>query len=148
LRIRVYSDIHLEHAPFAPPDGDADVVVLAGDIGNGTAGIEWARGLPRPVLVAEITSITKGDLPDAPRCSGDGGAVTLLDGAQLVVDKRFSAAPCDGLLLHLRTSARRSSKGRAQPRLPLIRAVRAAPEAVIDLCAVERAARQPRRPHR
>src|SRR5258706_3580816 len=43
LRIRIYSDLHLEFAPFLPPANDADVIVLAGDIGNGAAGIEWAR---------------------------------------------------------------------------------------------------------
>jgi hypothetical protein len=48
MRIRVLSDLHLEH--HDPPDGlgagpspDADVVVLAGDIGRGTEGLEWAR---------------------------------------------------------------------------------------------------------
>src|SRR5262245_50549600 len=43
MRIRVLSDLHLEAAPFAPPAAVADVVVLAGDIANGAAGIEWAR---------------------------------------------------------------------------------------------------------
>ena len=31
MRIRIYSDIHLEHAPFAPPENDADVVAVNGD---------------------------------------------------------------------------------------------------------------------
>jgi len=43
MRIRVLSDLHLEAASFDPPATDADVVVLAGDIHNGAAGIEWAR---------------------------------------------------------------------------------------------------------
>lgn len=43
MRLLVYSDLHLEVAPFEPAPVDADVVVLAGDIGNGTAGLEWAR---------------------------------------------------------------------------------------------------------
>jgi len=43
LRIRVLSDLHLEAWPFDPPPADADVVVLAGDIHNGPAGIEWAK---------------------------------------------------------------------------------------------------------
>jgi predicted phosphodiesterase len=43
MRIRVLSDLHLEAAPFDPPPADADVVVLAGDIHNGAAGVEWAR---------------------------------------------------------------------------------------------------------
>lgn len=43
MRIRVLSDLHLEVAPFDPPAAAADVVVLAGDIGNGAAGVEWAK---------------------------------------------------------------------------------------------------------
>src|SRR5439155_709852 len=51
MRIRIYSDLHLEFAPFVPPSSDADVIVLAGDIDNGAAGIEWARGtFGKPVL--------------------------------------------------------------------------------------------------
>ncbi len=42
MRIRVLSDLHLEAWPFDPPAADADVVVLAGDIHNGPAGVAWA----------------------------------------------------------------------------------------------------------
>ena len=42
MRIRLLSDLHLEHAPWIPPSCDQDVVVLAGDIANGTAGLAWA----------------------------------------------------------------------------------------------------------
>ena len=51
MRIRIYSDLHLEFAPFVPPASDADAIVLAGDIDNGAAGIEWAREtFSEPVL--------------------------------------------------------------------------------------------------
>jgi predicted phosphodiesterase len=43
MRIQFLSDIHLEVAPYTPPVTGADFVVLAGDIHNGAAGIEWAR---------------------------------------------------------------------------------------------------------
>lgn len=43
MRIQFVSDIHLEVAPYAPFAAGADLVVLAGDIHNGAAGIEWAR---------------------------------------------------------------------------------------------------------
>lgn len=42
MRIHVLSDIHLEFSDFVPPKTEADVVVLAGDIGHHTHGIEWA----------------------------------------------------------------------------------------------------------
>lgn len=42
MKIHVLSDIHLEFYPFSLPQTDADVVVLAGDIGTHTRGLEWA----------------------------------------------------------------------------------------------------------
>jgi Icc-related predicted phosphoesterase len=45
MKLLIYSDIHLERQQFAPGKAanDADVVVLAGDIGEGTNGLIWAR---------------------------------------------------------------------------------------------------------
>jgi predicted phosphodiesterase len=43
-RVHLLSDLHTEVSPYAPADDLAcDVVVLAGDIGKGVRGIEWAR---------------------------------------------------------------------------------------------------------
>jgi len=42
-RFRVFSDLHLEFSDWVPPRGPAEAVLLAGDIGVGTRGIEWAR---------------------------------------------------------------------------------------------------------
>lgn len=52
MRLHVLSDLHIEVSDFDPPETDADVVVLAGDIHNGTQGLEWAAAqFPgRPVL--------------------------------------------------------------------------------------------------
>jgi predicted phosphodiesterase len=51
VRIQVLSDIHLEVVPFVPERTDADLVVLAGDIANGAAGIDWAaRSFRVPVI--------------------------------------------------------------------------------------------------
>jgi len=47
MKLHVLSDLHLEfnprHPPWDPPATGADVVILAGDIHNGTAGIDWAE---------------------------------------------------------------------------------------------------------
>jgi Icc-related predicted phosphoesterase len=47
MKIQLLSDLHLEHShrhpPFVLPSTDADVVVLAGDIDNGTRAIDWAE---------------------------------------------------------------------------------------------------------
>ncbi|QEM81447.1 metallophosphoesterase [Halomonas binhaiensis] len=44
MRLRILSDLHLEHfgGERELPDVDADVVVLAGDIHVGLAGLDWA----------------------------------------------------------------------------------------------------------
>ena len=43
MKIRVLSDLHVDVAAWEPPAADADVVVIAGDIKNGTGGFNWAR---------------------------------------------------------------------------------------------------------
>ena len=42
MKLLVLSDLHTEFSDFDPPHTDADVVVLAGDIGVGSGGVEWA----------------------------------------------------------------------------------------------------------
>ena len=41
--MHVLSDLHLERAPFTTPEVEADIVLLAGDVAPGTAGVDWAR---------------------------------------------------------------------------------------------------------
>jgi predicted phosphodiesterase len=43
MKIRILSDLHLEFRHWTPPEADADVIVLAGDIHVGIHGVEWAR---------------------------------------------------------------------------------------------------------
>ncbi|MGO4306760.1 metallophosphoesterase [Cupriavidus sp. RAF12] len=52
MKLRVLSDIHLEHdTPETVPDCAADLVILAGDIANGRDGIDWAaRTFDAPVV--------------------------------------------------------------------------------------------------
>jgi len=53
MKIHLLSDIHLEFGGLKLPEVDADVTVLAGDIGVGLQGIEWAlKTIPwhRPVI--------------------------------------------------------------------------------------------------
>ena len=42
MKLHILSDLHTEFHEFSPPETDADVVVLAGDIGVGLDGIAWA----------------------------------------------------------------------------------------------------------
>lgn len=45
MRLLILSDLHVEYADFSPGPGalDCDAVVLAGDIGQGTLALQWAR---------------------------------------------------------------------------------------------------------
>jgi predicted phosphodiesterase len=43
MRLQVLSDLHLEFGNYDPPPTEAEVVVLAGDIHMGRAGLEWIR---------------------------------------------------------------------------------------------------------
>lgn len=51
MKIHILSDLHLEFGSLKLPKVDADVTVLAGDIGVGLQGIEWAlQAFDRPVI--------------------------------------------------------------------------------------------------
>lgn len=54
MKLHILSDVHLEFGKW-PKDVDinaieADVTILAGDIGEGLEGIEWALSIDRPVI--------------------------------------------------------------------------------------------------
>jgi Icc-related predicted phosphoesterase len=53
MRLQILSDLHLgghrDPATFSPPDVEADVLLLAGDIQRGTAGLVWAARVGRAV---------------------------------------------------------------------------------------------------
>lgn len=54
MKLHVFSDIHTEFWDFEPPNTDADVIVLAGDIGVGTGGVEWAARMYPDVPVIYV----------------------------------------------------------------------------------------------
>jgi predicted phosphodiesterase len=95
MRLHVLSDLHLEGAPFEPPEVDADIAILAGDISTGTRGVDWARRLSwagggRPVLYVagnhefygEAFPALIGDL----RAASTGSAVHVLENDEVVLD--------------------------------------------------------------
>jgi predicted phosphodiesterase len=91
MRIRVLSDLHLEVAPFDPPATAADVVVLAGDIHNGPAGVEWAKGtFIEPVLFVagnhEPFDAEFHATAAALRAAAAGSNVRVLDCEETVLD--------------------------------------------------------------
>ena len=50
MRIALLSDLHLPVQPMDAPQLEADVVVLAGDLGRPKAAIEWACRYAQPTL--------------------------------------------------------------------------------------------------
>ncbi|MGH2861660.1 MAG: metallophosphoesterase [Solirubrobacteraceae bacterium] len=92
MRLHVLSDLHLEHAAFIVPEVDADVVVLAGDVAPGTAGIEWMRRHldGRPVLyVAGNHEFYGHELPGLmPRLkdAARGTQIHVLENDEIVID--------------------------------------------------------------
>jgi len=50
VRINYFSDIHLEFGRLDRPETDADLVIAAGDIGIGRQGINWLKGIKKPVI--------------------------------------------------------------------------------------------------
>lgn len=52
MKILIFSDLHLEFGPFDPPQTEADIVVLAGDIHTGLKGLEWAKkSFPQKIVL-------------------------------------------------------------------------------------------------
>jgi predicted phosphodiesterase len=97
MKIRLLSDLHLEHShlhpPFVPAPVQADVVVLAGDIDNGTRAIDWAETTfpgQQIVYVPGNHEYYDADMRPAgtalhARAQGSRN-VHLLDNAELVLD--------------------------------------------------------------
>ena len=99
MKLRILSDLHLEFAAWRPPQADEDVVVLAGDIHEGRAGIAWARQYfrDRPIIYVpgnhEYYGRDIDDLREGLRESARSHGVHLLDGDEAIIDDvRFCGA--------------------------------------------------------
>lgn len=97
MRIQVLSDLHNEHHGFTPEPVDADVIILAGDIGIGEAGVRWAaKAFSAPVLyVPGNHEFYGGHLQDtlAAMRSAGGQRVRVLDREEVVIGRvRFLGA--------------------------------------------------------
>ena len=90
MKLNVLSDLHLSLGALDPPDNDADVVVLAGDIARPREAIAWASALRKRVLYVagnhEVYGSTIDATLDALRVLSEGTQVRLLDDEALVVD--------------------------------------------------------------
>jgi predicted phosphodiesterase len=91
MRLYVLSDLHLEQEPFAPPNVQADLVVLAGDVGRGTSGVQWAREWAngRPMLYVagnhEFYGHAWPGLIDELRSVAAGSALHVLENDERII---------------------------------------------------------------
>jgi len=90
MKLQILSDLHLGQGALALPDGEADVVILAGDVARPKEAVAWASGIARPVLYVPGNhefygnSIT-GTLDELrQRC--EGTRIRLLDNDEIVLD--------------------------------------------------------------
>ncbi|WP_150699202.1 metallophosphoesterase [Pandoraea terrae] len=90
MKLQILSDLHLSVAPMALPAGDADVVILAGDIARPQQAIEWARGFSQPVVYVpgnhEFYGSSLGETLRALRQLAEGTNVHVLDCEAVVID--------------------------------------------------------------
>ncbi len=90
MKLHILNDLHIEFEDFAPPPTDADIVVLAGDIGVGMEGLHWAQARfpDRPVIYVpgnhefyhhdiDLTDKLKTRAPDH---------IHVLDNDQVIID--------------------------------------------------------------
>jgi len=93
MKVQVLSDVHLDHAQYAHPLTDADIVVLAGDIGEGDLGVLWAKQVfDVPVVYVAgnhefyDSDHTMKEVVEAMKAAAKGSNVTVLDNESLVLD--------------------------------------------------------------
>lgn len=90
MKLHVLSDLHLSVSPFTPPDVDADVVVVAGDVGRPESAIAWTRALgKRVVYVAGNHEYYGGTISGTIarlRELADGSDVHVLSGDAIEID--------------------------------------------------------------
>ncbi|NLO80295.1 MAG: hypothetical protein GX093_08330 [Xanthomonadaceae bacterium] len=92
MKLHVLSDLHLRPSyEFSIPATDADLIVLAGDIGRGLHGVRWAMAeaarLNKPVVYVfgnhEFYTCTFPDLVEEARRLTVGSLVHVLENEQL-----------------------------------------------------------------
>lgn len=101
MKIHTLSDVHLEFGQWSREVDvtafDADVTIMAGDIGVGLAGLEWALAFARPVIYVmgnhEYYNRVMDDLLHKAREKVAGTHVHLLENDSIVIDRvRFLGA--------------------------------------------------------
>ncbi|HRO59649.1 MAG TPA: metallophosphoesterase family protein [Burkholderiaceae bacterium] len=90
MRLNVLSDLHLSRGELPLPDTDADLVILAGDLGRPAEAFAWARRFDRPVLYVpgnhEFYGGEMSAVLDEMRALCAGSTIRVLDRNEAIVD--------------------------------------------------------------
>jgi predicted phosphodiesterase len=90
MRLNILSDLHLSQGSLELPDNNADVVILAGDIGRPRLAVDWASRLDKTVLYVPgnhefYGNTIRGTLGELERlCVGTG--IRVLDNDEIVIE--------------------------------------------------------------
>ena len=90
-KLHIISDLHLEFSTFEPPATDADIIILAGDIGKGSKGVYWARDKfpDKPIIYVpgnhEFYGFQRKEVVSLIHIAGQQCRVTILDDAELIL---------------------------------------------------------------
>lgn len=93
IKLHILSDIHLEFSTFEPPATDANIIILAGDIGKGDKGVYWARHTfpDKPILYVpgnhEFYGTQRQETLSLLHIAGKQCGVQILDDADLVMQQ-------------------------------------------------------------
>jgi predicted phosphodiesterase len=91
MKIRIFSDLHLEFQGYEPPAADSDVVVLAGDVHTKGRALDWIRKhFSGPVIYVLGNHDYWGEnltkLPAKLRERVTGESIHVLEGNSVVID--------------------------------------------------------------
>ena len=92
MKLHIISDIHLEFSTFEPPKTNADVIVLAGDVGKVGNGIHWARRTfpDKPIIYVignhEFYGTQRAETVARMHIDARAAGVHLLDDSEVIID--------------------------------------------------------------
>lgn len=133
MKLYILSDLHLEFGPFIPPQVEADVIILAGDIHTGTKGIEWAGQYFPDRLVLYVAGNHEyygKSLPrllDTMRAKAEGTSVHILENTSVEVGE-VTFYGCTLWTDFQLFDNRRSAMGEAAERMTDFRRIRVSPQ--------------------
>lgn len=90
MKLNVLSDLHLSKAELDPPETDADLVVLAGDLARPDAAMEWARQLRKPAIFVpgnhEFYGGSLASTVNRLRALAEGSSIRVLSDDEVVIE--------------------------------------------------------------